>query len=108
MSEITWNYEEFACFLLIYVSHVDMEFSAEEVAKIKSKFSYDTFDKMLDEFNSVNDFEALEKILACKGVYYPTEDRKNELLDKIKDQFFVDGDYSIMEKALYAFMRRLM
>ena len=51
MTNTGWNREEFVCFLLIYTSHVDMEFSEEEKVSLKHQFSEEIFDKQLALFN---------------------------------------------------------
>ena len=45
MSNTGWNHDEFVCFLLIYTSHVDMEFSDEEKESLKNQFSPEIFAK---------------------------------------------------------------
>jgi hypothetical protein len=107
-SGIKWNYEEFVTFVLLYASHVDMEFSDEEKNKISEHLPPETFDKMFLQFTDMSDYEALQAILSYKGLYYPTQDRKQELLDKIKQVFFADGDYSVMERELLHFLEKLM
>ena len=103
-----WNYDEFLAFLLIYASHVDMEFSDEEKDRIKERIATDTFNKMYEEFQLRNDFESLQLILDYKGLYYPTPERKQELLARVKDIFFADGEYSVMEQELLHFLEKLM
>jgi hypothetical protein len=106
--EIEWNYDEFVTFVLLYASHVDMDFSEEERAKITERLPSATFDKMYATFQDMSDYEALQNILSYKGLYYPTPERKKELLDKIKLVFFADGDYSVMERELLHFLDKLM
>lgn len=108
MSELEWNYDEFVCFLLIYVSHIDMEFSDEEKSRIQNSYAKATFDKMYQLFDGMSDYASLESILKYKGVYFPTEDRKRELLNKVKMQFYSDGEYSILEKSLFEFLHKMM
>ena len=103
-----WNYLEFVTFLMIYASHVDMDFSEEEIKRISSSISEKTYQKMYNEFDSRSDFESLQIILNYKGLYYPTSERKNELLNKVKMLFFADGDYSTMERELMHFFKKLM
>ena len=103
-----WNYQEFVTFVMIYASNVDMEFSEEEMSRIMSKVSTETFNKMYNEFDKRSDFESLQTILAYKGLYYPTADRKLELLNNIKLLFFADGEYSPMEKELMHFFEKLL
>ncbi len=106
--KVEWNYDEFATFLMIYASHVDLEFSDSEKERIKAQISDATFEKMYKAFRDKTDFESLQTILAYKGLYYPTEARKAELLDKVKMIFFADGEYSQMEMELYNFFKKLM
>lgn len=104
----TWNQNEFLAFALLYAAHVDIEFSTEEEAKIKSLVDEDTYSKLYDQFIDMSDYKALEIILSYKGLYYPTAPRKAELLSQIKDLFKADGDYSVMERELFHFLEKLM
>ena len=45
MTNTGWNHDEFVCFLLIYTSHVDMEFSDEEKESLKKQFSPEIFNR---------------------------------------------------------------
>lgn len=108
MSELKWSYNEFLAFLLIYIAHVDMDFAAEEKAMIRNKVGEQTYDKMVAEFDSMSDYKAYETILAYKGVYYPTNEQKQELLEKMKDLFHADMEFNIMEKELLHFLERMM
>lgn len=108
MSELKWSYNEFLAFLLIYVAHVDMDFSLEEKAVIRKKFGDELYDKMLEEFSNMSDYKAYETILMYKGVYYPSTEQKQEILDKIQELFEADDDFNIMEKELLHFLDRMM
>jgi hypothetical protein len=106
--ELKWSYNEFLTFVMIYASYVDMEFSEEEISNIKSRVDQDAFDKMYAEFDKRNDFEALQIILSYKELFFPTDEKKKEILKAIKLQFFADGDYSPMERELMHFFEKLM
>lgn len=108
MSTLEWSYDEFIAFMLIYVAHVDMDFSDEEKTIIRNNVGTEIYDKMLPIFNEKSDYQALEIILSYKPLYYPTPEQKDELLDKIKLLFNADHDFNTMEKELYHFMSRLM
>jgi len=108
MGELKWSYNEFLAFLLIYISHVDMEFAEEEKTMIKKNVGIPTYEKMLVEFESMSDYKAYETILSYKGVYFPTIDQKNELIEKMNDLFHADGDFNIMEKELLHFLDKMM
>jgi len=102
------NYNEFLAFALLYASHVDMEYSEAEKETIQKLVSAKSYDKVYDAFNEMSDFSALQTILDHKGIYYPTAERKAELLAKIKELFLADGEYSTMEKELFHFLEKLL
>lgn len=106
--ELNWNQTEFNTFLLIYAAHADLEFSDKEKQYILSKVSIPTFEKMLEIYNSMSEFAILQAIMDYKGLYYPTLDRKEELLDKMRKLFGSDGEYSSLEKNLMMFLERLL
>lgn len=108
MSELKWSYNEFLAFLLIYIAHVDMEFSEEEKDFIRLRVGDSTYDKMVLEFEDMTDYQAFQSILDYKGVYYPTPEQKQELLDKMVAIFHADMDFNIMEKGVLQFMERMM
>ena len=93
MTNTGWNHDEFVCFLLIYTSHVDMEFSDEEKAS-KKQFSPEIFNRQYALFESMNDYQALDTILQYKSQYFESEEQKQQLLDTIRSQFFADGEFS--------------
>ena len=108
MNNKDWSYDEFLCFLLIYVSHVDIDYSDDEKDRLKRMFSLETYNKIFNVFDSMSDYQALQQILSYKDQYYPTDERKQEVLDNIKIQFFVDGEYSIMEKEIFHFLDKML
>ncbi len=108
MDELKWSYNEFLAFLLIYISHVDMEFAEEEKAMIKKNVGIQAYEKMLAEFEEMSDYKAYETILSYKGVYFPTVEQKNELIDKMNELFHADAEFNIMEKELLHFLDKMM
>jgi len=102
------NYNEFLAFVLLYASHVDMEYSDAEKEAIQQLVSEQSYEKVYDIFNEMSDFAALQTIIDHKGIYYPTADQRAELLAKIEELFYADGDYSIMEKELMQFLDKLL
>ncbi len=106
--ELEWNYEELLCFLLIHASYADMEFTEDERAMIIQKYGKETYEKMNDIYDGLGEYERLESILKYKGVYFPTIDRKSEILNEISRLFNADGTYSKLEKTQMSFLERLM
>ena len=106
--ELKYNYNEFLAFLLLYASHADLDFSPEEKNKIMKLIPNDDFDNIYKDFINVNDFQALQIILAYKGVYYPTPEQKEELISKLVVQFFSDGNFDPIEQELLHFLEKLL
>ena len=106
--ENNWNYDEFLCFILLYAANVNEQFTDEEKSCIVGNVGNDTYDKMYEIFDKMSDFEALEKIMACKGIHYPTTDRRQEVFDKLKEIFNADNDYDIVEKEIFHFLENLL
>lgn len=108
MGELKWSYNEFLAFLLIYISHVDMEFAEEEKEMIRAKVGTPAYDKMYVAFDGMSDYKAYETILSYKGVYFPSHEQKSELIEKMKELFDADMDFNIMERELLHFLERMM
>ena len=107
-NSLKYNYNEFLAFLLLYASHVDLEFSEIEKSKILKLVSTDKYEKIYTEFKELNDYQTLQTILDYKGVYYPTPEQKNELIEKVKIQFFSDGQFDSIEKEVLFFLEKLL
>lgn len=108
MNQNEWSYNEFLAFLLIYIAHVDMDFSDVEKDLIQKRVGEEVYNKMLLIFNSMSDYQAYQRILEYKGLYYPTHDRKEELLTNMKALFNADNDFNVMERELLHFLEKMM
>jgi len=106
--ELDWSYEELLCFLLIHASYADMEFTEDEKHMIINKYGHKSYEKMNDIYDGLGEYERLATILKYKGVYYPTVDRKGEILNEISKLFEVDGSYSKLEKTQMNFLNKLL
>ncbi|NNF23014.1 MAG: hypothetical protein HKN67_13830 [Saprospiraceae bacterium] len=99
--------EEFEVFLLIYVGHVDYNFSENEKEFIKKRTAPATFTKLFSLFLQNNDFFSLKIILKHKDKYYDSEESRHKLFLLLKDIFHIDGEYSRIEKVFVSFFQRL-
>lgn len=108
MSELKWNYREFLSFLLLYVSHIDMEYAPEEEKMIRSLVDENKYDAIYNEFVNMTDFQALQTIISYKGVYFPTVDQRKELLHNVKKLCFADGEFASIEKELINFLDKML
>jgi len=106
--KLNYNYEEFSTFLLIHASYADLEFTEDEVEKIKKRISTTNFEQIHDDYKKLNDGEVLQVILGYKGIHYPTVARKMELLSLIREQFSADGEFSKLEQGMMRFLERIL
>ncbi len=75
---------------------------------MKSRIDKKSYDKVTEIYNASSNYEKVQIILSYKGLYYPTIDRRNELLALIKKQFLADGDYSLLEQNVMRLLEKLM
>jgi hypothetical protein len=108
MSELLWTYDEFLCFLLIYVSYADIDFGNGEKEAILSQFDNSLYEKQNAIFENLNDYQALELIMKYKPKYFSTLDEKASLLKRVKHQLLSDGVYTNLEKEVYMFLEKLL
>lgn len=105
---IDLNYEEFICFLLIYASHSDIEFSKIESDQLRNKFGDDIFDKTYSLFNSMNDYQVLDTIIKRKDAFLSDNIRREDILNEVKSQLSIDHDLSNFEQEIYHFLERIL
>jgi len=108
MNSTNWNFNEFLAFLLIYASHADFDFSEAEKKQIQNTVSNEVFEIIYPKFNALTDYQALELILSYREKFFNTKQEKERLLIEMKKIFHADGEFSVSEKVLYDFLKKLM
>ena len=103
-----WNFQEFSAFLMLYAASADLKVTTDEKDAIMEKVNEETFQKIWKEYNSMSDINKINTILSYKGLYFPTADRTNELLDLMKKEFMADGEFSLLEKNLMRILKKLL
>jgi hypothetical protein len=103
-----WNYNEFLTYILIYAAHADLEFSSEEREVIKSQIDHEKAAHLLEEFQQSSDYEKIQIIQAYKGLYYPTNERRDEILYRIRTLFESDGKFDVMERNMFRMLKKIM
>ena len=103
-----WNNKEFCAFLLLYSAMADDVITEEERAMILKNVDQRMYEKILAEINSISQAEIKDILLIYKGLYFPTIERKKELLHMVKLEFYADHDFSNVEMELYETLKELM
>jgi hypothetical protein len=105
---IKLNKEEFIAFVLIYASHIDYEFSENEISFIRERTSDNVFDNMIKLFQLNGDYTSMKIILSHKEEYFCTKEKQNQLYQMLIDLFKVDGEYSRIEKNFLPFFKKMI
>jgi len=108
MKQTHWTKEELVAYILLYTAHSNFEEANLEKNVIISKVDMQTFQKIHDEFDEDNDYQSLQKII--QGVeqhQYNSNDLKLLFTD-IKTLFLSDGEYDIMERNMFLFLKKIL
>ena len=103
-----WNNKEFCAFLLLYSAMADEVITEEERAMVLKNVDQKMYEKILEEIKSITQEEIKEILLMYKGLYFPTIERKKELLHMVKLEFYADQDFSDVEIELYNTLKEIM
>ncbi|MDA8972491.1 MAG: hypothetical protein P8M17_12780 [Saprospiraceae bacterium] len=103
-----WNFQEFSAFLMLYAASADLKVTSDEKEAILQKVNEESYEKIWKEYHSISDINKINLIISYKGLYFPTSDRTNELLDLMKKEFMADGEFSLLEKNLMRILKKLI
>ena len=104
---MNWTKQELLAYVLLYVANADFEETNTERDIIASKVDRKTFEKIHKEFDSDNDFQSINKILASLEAHRYSKKDINMLLKDIKVLFFADDEYDIKEQSMMMFLKRI-
>lgn len=107
--ETNWTKEEFEIYVLLYAAHCNFIETEEEQDYIISKINTDEaiYNKMHTENVMDNEAVSLQKIQHyLKYNKYSMTDKEN-LLRHIKKVFFADGYVDILEKKVFAQLKKV-
>jgi hypothetical protein len=110
MSEVNvnWTKEQFKAYLLIYASNSNFSESEEEKELILSKVDPDIYKQMHREFEKDNDYQRLEKILACVEKFGFSKDDLTQLRAEVKEVINADGIHDELEDNMFLYLKKLL
>ncbi len=108
MKNLHWNHREFEAYVLLYAAHCNHFESKEEVDYIISRVDEKTFHKIHTEVVVDSDEENLNKIQQYLSENKISEDQKEVLLKDIKNVFFADGTVDVIEKKVFALLKKII
>ena len=108
MEAPNWTKDELVAYILLYAAHSDLKENNHERNVINAKVDKETFQKVYDEFNTDNDFQSIQKIVASVDKHNYSKTDFDQLLADIKGLFFADGDFDIREHSMLLFLKRIL
>ena len=108
MAKSNWSKDELIAYILLFAAHSNFEESNKERNVIISKVDMQTFQRIHDEFDADNDYQSLQKIQTeLKNHDYGSSDL-DELFSEIKVLFYADGEFDVMERNMFSFLKRIL
>lgn len=104
----TWTKDELLAYILIYVSHSDLNETWDEKEYILKRVEKDVYKRVYEKFKKDNDYQCIQNIIeAVKANNYYRNDFADLFAD-IKLMAFADGEYDDMEKTVYATLKKIL
>ncbi len=103
-----WTELELKAYILLYCANANYTESEEERDLIISKVGRKKFSEIHKEIEKDNDYQSIQKILSTIDRFNYSDEQKEELLAEIKELFFSDGDFDLLEQNLYMNLRHIL
>ena len=103
-----WRPQDFKAFLLIYMARTDMHIHQKELEMIADELGFKNIDEIQKAADACNDYQCIQLISKLKERFYPGEQGKQELLDKILELIESDGEVHPIEEAIAHGIERLL
>ena len=104
---LTWSYNEFKAYLLIFASESNQVITEEEKDFIEDKFDSLLIKTMQKEIHADNDYQRIQKIMAYIEQNNLSKDDLDALLNEIIAVYQSDGKYDATEQAVFQILEKL-
>ena len=104
---LTWSYNEFKAYILIFAAESNQVITKEERDFIETQFDALVIKTVQKEINNDNDFQRIQKIMAYIEQNNLSKTDLDELLKEIYEVFQSDGKYDMVEKGVFQFLEKL-
>ena len=108
MEQPHWTKEELVAYILLFTAHSNFDEANTEKNVIISKVDMQTFQRIHDEFDQDNDYQSLKKIIKGVEEHNYNTDELQSLFNDIKTLFLSDGEYDIMERNMFLFLKKIL
>ncbi len=106
--KINWSVNEFQAYILLYCSKSNFFGKEQELAIIKEFVNDKQLFNLKREFNKDSQYIRIGKIIKAAELLELSSAERNQLLEKVKSLFLVDGHYDIFEKKLMKELNKLL
>lgn len=100
--------EDFLVYVLLYAANIDGAITFKEFRKVINAYGYDSYDRVVDQFEKENDFEHLQKIDTFKKHYLESGKSVDDLMAKVKEILLTDGKFSNFEEIFYKRLKEIV
>jgi 3-mercaptopyruvate sulfurtransferase SseA len=104
----TWTKDELLAYILIYVSHCDLNETWKEKAYILTRVDKAVYQRVYVQFEKDNDYQSIQHIVEAVETHDYYRNDLADLFADIKLMAFADGDYDVMEQEVYASLKKLL
>ena len=104
----TWTKDELLAYILIYVSHLDLNESRKEKKYILSRVDKKVYQRVFEQFQKDSDYECIQNIIEGVRTHDYYRDDLAGLFADIKLMAFADGNYAQIEQVAYMELKRIL
>ncbi len=104
----TWTKDELLAYILIYVSHSDLNETWKEKEYILTRVDKDVYQRVYSQFKKDNDYQSIQNIVEAVKTHDYYRNDLADLFADIKLMAFADGEYDDMEKTVYSNLKRIL
>ena len=104
---LTWSYDHFKAYLLIFAAESNQVITVEEKDYIESQFDILLIKTVQKEINRDNDFQRIQKIMAYIEQNNLAKTDLDELLKEIHAIYKSDGKFDSIERGVFQFLEKL-
>ena len=104
---LTWSYDEFKAYILIFAAESNQIITKEEKDYIEAQIDSLLIKTVQKEINKDNDFQRIQKIMAYIEQNNLSKTDLDELLKEIHTIYQSDGKFDSVEQGIFQFLEKL-
>lgn len=104
----TWSYAEFHAFVMLYAASVDGHITQDEENLIIPTVSPDTYNQLKETFQTCDDADCIDIILAYRDKYCATQADKDKILADMTAIFKANARFDQIEQSILHMMKRMI